>query len=502
MQGDSASVSSTNKSPATEALATSDLTVDGIPVSVGLEDFTINSQGASPTSLLFSGQTFQLGSSRLVASSTTLFLPATAPEISSVAFKGPLLESSGTSALIPQSSQVSTLILKGNTFLVNPSQIIASDLTVSLPSSLPANTATPIVVEDQTLSADSLQLIAPFTTIPLVSSTLQTAVLGGQTFIIEPSQIIAAGTTVTFPQATQLSSPSQLLPITVDGIAFSLDSAQAIIGSTTYPFSSGLAPTTVVEQSQTISIGSNGIGFAGTTIVVPTKQLQPTFTAFTQGDLTISVAPSEVVIDGTSLRIPLGAKPTTTLIGSQIVSIGPNGIGIASATIPLPTQTPLAITVDGISISVAPFEAVIDGTTFHLISVAVPITKVIDDQSISIGASGIGLASTTILVPTQIPSAMTVDGLIFSLAPSEALMSGTAYAIGPGAPTETIVAGVETLSIGPNGIGFPDTTVVAASATMTIGVEESVGAADRFTVGNWVLLEIVPMGLALVFALT
>ena len=118
-----------------------------------------------------------------------------------------------------------------------------------------------------------------------------------------------------------------------------------------------------------------------------------------------------------------------------------------------------------------PTEAIISGTTYPIGTEAIPKTTVINGQTVSFGPGGVGLPTTTVLVPNQTggaqPSVITAGGLIFSVNPTEAIISGTTYPIGAGATPETTVINGQTVSFGPGGVGLPTTTITPPSPETT-----------------------------------
>lgn len=63
-----------------------------------------------------------------------------------------------------------------------------------------------------------------------------------------------------------------------------------------------------VINRQTVSFGSEGVGLASTTIVIPPNAQSPPFSAVTAGDFTLSVNPTEAVIGGMTYPIGSAAK--------------------------------------------------------------------------------------------------------------------------------------------------------------------------------------------------
>jgi hypothetical protein len=222
--------------------------------------------------------------------------------------------------------------------------------------------------------------------------TPTTEVVSGVTVSIGPGGIgVGGSTTLTPPPAQQTQA------ITAGGITFSkIGSSLVVIGSSTFTVGPGATPTTDVYNGQTISIGPGGVGIGGsTTIAFPAQQTQ----AITAGGITFSeIGSSLVVIGSSTFTVGPGATPTTDIYNGQTISIGPGGVGIGgSTTIAPPAQQTQAITAGGITFSeIGSSLVVIGSSTFTIGPGATPTMDVFDGQTISIGPSGIGLASTTI----------------------------------------------------------------------------------------------------------
>jgi hypothetical protein len=120
--------------------------------------------------------------------------------------------------------------------------------------------------------------------------------------------------------------------------------------------------------------------------------------------VTITYDKSEAIVGSSTYRIGQGASQTFITVNGKTVSLGAGGVGLASSTIPPAkvTAAPLlsAVTVDGVSFSVDATEVVIGSSTFRIGSGAPTETTVINGKTVSIGPSGVGLGSTTVRPPT------------------------------------------------------------------------------------------------------
>lgn len=442
----------------------SSATIGKVPVVLRPQDVAIGSKtyehGSSPTSVVYNGETYSWDASHLVGAGVTVAFPSV-DSVPRVTAGGQVfsvfpsqLKASGRDIPLPNSPEPSPFVYKGQTFSVNPSQIIAPDTSITLP---PANKVTPFVYIDHSLSVDVSQFMARSTTIPL-SSGAGTVTYNGQVLTVKPSEIIGPSTTIALSAPDDSAvSPTAL---TTGGLTFSIGPSAAVIGSSTYSFVPGKAAATIMTHGEAVLVGSNGVQFGNVHVPIPT--ITPSFSTITQGDLTFSVAPSEVVVDGHTDEIHSDMTPITTVFDGHTISIGPKGVGLASTTIPLPTPKPsFSMATQGdLTFSVAPSKVVVQGKTYSIASKKAPITTAIDGQTMIIGPEGIHIEGTTVNLPViQTPISVTAGGLTFSIGATDAVISGTTYAIGTGAPLQTVVVGSQTIEIGSAGVVLPSTTV-------------------------------------------
>ena len=479
--------------------------------------------GSTPTSIFYKGQTYSWDVSHLVGAGTTIAFPSMEPSAPRVTAAGQVfsvfpsqLKVPGKNIPIPTIVTASPFVYKGQTFSVNPSQIIAPNTSITLP---PAKRVTPFVYIDHTLSVDASRFMARSTTIPL-SSGSGILTYNGQVLTIKPSKVIGPSTTIAL--SAQDDSAALPTAVTTGGLTFSIGPSAAVVGSSTYSFVPGKAPATIethgeailvgsngvqfknihipiptmtpsfsaitqgglafsiapskvvigshtdtissdmtpiitVVEGHTLSIGPHGVGLAGTIIPLPAPK--PSFSIATRGDITFSVAPSEVVVKDKTYSVASNKAPITTAINGERLTIGPKGIRIEGSTVNLPAiKTPTSITAAGLNFLVGATDVIISGTTYATGSGAAFQTVVVGSQTMGIGSPGAVLPSTTI-APKQTPTAIIAGGLTFSMDSTEAVINATTYAIGSGAVAKTIVKGSTTIILGTDGVALPSTTI-------------------------------------------
>ncbi len=454
------------------------------------------SEGETPPSVVINGQEFQLNPSQLTSPETTIALPR--PESSN---GSPLPQQQGAEAL------PTPLVVAGQTASVN------ADGAVAIGSQTVAAGANAITVGGTPLSLGPSGLVVGSKTIPPAKMTEASAVatIAGQAITPVPvgAGYVVAGSTV-----------AQGAPfVTISGTPVSLGVSGIVVGSETIqlpnipeaslvatiagqPITASPVRGAYVVAGSTITQGAPAITISGTpvslgqelivgssTVKIPPESVfnvagqvitaNPSgfilaaapsqlgslgsLTPITAGDMTFSVGSGVAVVDGATIGL---GNPTIKVLNGQTVSFGPGGIGLASTTIALPSAESFrAVTAGGVTFGLGQSVAVIDGSSFN---VAIPTTKVLNGQTISIGPSGIGLASTTIPIqnsPSN-PTPITAGGITFGLSPSIAVVDGTTFALNSNSPTtiKTLANG-QTISIGPSGIGFASTTIPIPSPT-------------------------------------
>ncbi len=473
----------------------SSITIGSVPVVLQPSNVVIGSNtfshGSSAAFAVYNDQTYSWDAKQFVGPGGTM---ATFPSATSVAPRitaggqvfsvvSSTLKAIGTDIAIPNNPSASPFMYQNQTFLVNPSQLVAPDMSITVP---PATTQpTPFVYNEQTFSVDNSQFVAPSVTIPL-SSGSGTVRYGTTVLTVDHTQIICPNTTITLTSVPQAGSPATPSAITTGGLTFSLGPAAAVITSSTYSFLPGQTPATATDQGQTVTLVSSGVHFGSIHVPIPTPS--PDYSIVTQGSLTFSVAPSAVVFNGQTDNIQAGMSPRTTTVNGQEISIGAQGVGLAGTILPLPSATnPSGYSVvsqGDLTFSVAPSAVVLDGQTNSIRSGMTPITTIVHGQTISIGPQGVGISNTTIPLPAPPPAfaIVTQSDLTFSVAPTEAVVRGSTFGIGPN-KTATIVLDGQTIGVGPSEIMFPGTTVNLPSATSNQPPAEVTADGLTFAVG-------------------
>ncbi|KAH8735581.1 hypothetical protein BGZ61DRAFT_526643 [Ilyonectria robusta] len=260
--------------------------------------------------------------------------------------------------------------------------------------------------------------------------------------------------------------------------------------------------TTVTVSRGIFTIYPTAVVGEGATVEKP----QPVGTAVTAltpttgsaGGLSVTVSGSDVVVDGTRMEIPpLG---TTTTVSGEAVSIGPGKVVVDGDTITFRAvggyQTDVVVTGGEMFTAVGQSIFVFHSTTLTYGPGIPEASEVVDDDTITIGPSGVIVDGTTIGGTSADATDTTYEivggATITKVSPSFAIIDGTTFTIGPKASKVTKVIGGETITIGPSGVvistmtlnypfGSSVVTTIEASATGsdTVPVET-----ERSKMGN------------------
>ncbi|KAK6075119.1 hypothetical protein SCUP515_06170 [Seiridium cupressi] len=244
-------------------------------------------------------------------------------------------------------------------------------------------------------------------------SKTSTVVVGTDTFVINPSEVIGAGATVRRPVAGGIFIPTATtttvagVEVVYTAIGSSAASGHSVFGVATIDgttFTLGVASSNVVVKGQTIMLGPVGIAFASQTIPVVTAAAAATESAVLGGEMLTAVGNSLAVIDGTTFTYRPGMSTLTEIVDGDTILIGPSGVSVHGMTLGGITAAPTATTyeiVGGATITeIGGSAVVVDGTTYSIGSgAASAVTTVIDGQTLTIGPSGVAMSSYTFAQP-------------------------------------------------------------------------------------------------------
>ena len=436
-------------------------------IAIGSKTFE---HGPSPTSVIYNGQTYSWDAKHLVGPGATMAFPSV-DSVPHVTVGGQVfsvfpsqLKASGTNIPLPTIAKVSPFVYKGRTFSINPSQIIAPDTSITLP---PARKATPFIYIDHSLSVDASNFMARSTTIPL-SSGSGTVTYNGQVLTIKPSEIIGPSTTVALSALDD--SAASPTAVTTGGLTFSIGPSAAVVGSSTYSFIPGKAPATVETNGEAVLVGSNGVQFKNVHVPIPTitpslAAITLNGLAFSIGPSKVVVDGHTDIIHSDMIPITTVIDGHTMSIGPKGV-----GLASTTIPLPAPKPS-FSMAIEGnITFSVAPSEIVVKDKTYSIASNKAPITTDIYGQMMVFGPKSIHIPGTTVSLPViQTPTSVGASDLSFSVGATDAGINSTAYAIGNGALLQTVVVGSSSMKAESAGVMLPPSAVQTGFSS-TLGI--------------------------------
>lgn len=242
-------------------------------------------------------------------------------------------------------SQTSIVTVGDGVFTILPTAVVGEGATVGKPQ--PVDTVTPAITPQSTVVGK----------VPVVVSGSE-AVIDGSTFTIPPAGTtaivngepvsIGAGTIVVHDQTfTFQPSRPQYTDVIVQGGEMITAAGQSIyvFHQTTLTYGSGISETTEVIDDDTITIGPSGVTIHGKTMGGPSALPSKTAYEIVGGATITRLSPSFVAIDGTTFTVGPGATTTTKVIGGETITIGPSGVSIASMTLSYPFGPTSVVTI-------------------------------------------------------------------------------------------------------------------------------------------------------------
>lgn len=277
-------------------------------------------------------------------------------------------------------------------------------------------------------------------------------------------------------------------------------SGQVIINDQTFSSLQPGATTTVTVDDGTFTIEPTAVIGEGATVLKPEPQgtavsvIQPTSTMV--GGLPVVLTGSEVIIDGSTFTIPPAG--TTTEVSDETVSIGAGKVVVGGQTLTFEAsggaQSDVVVAGGEMITAAGQSVYVFRQTTITYGPGISETTEVVDDDTITIGPSGIIVHGKTLggtAAETSETSFEIVGGAtITRLSPSFVIIDDTTFTVGPGATSTTKEIGGETVSIGPSGVtistltltypfGPTTVTTIKPSATGTDGLPIETDASDN-----------------------
>ncbi|RMZ77473.1 hypothetical protein DV738_g4388, partial [Chaetothyriales sp. CBS 135597] len=202
-----------------------------------------------------------------------------------------------------------------------------------------------IEVNDVSISVGDSSIVVGTQTIAIPTTGAATVRVGSELFTIEPSSLLASGTTVALGPLQQATAAYAAPPTTITaapGVIVVVQGSIAVVDGTTYAIGSDAAQTTISVSGQRIELGPSGVVLASTTIPANYATRGSGLVVESYEDLTFSVGATVAVVDGTTYAIGSGAATTHVTIDGQTVSFGPGGVGVEGKTTFKPTTVTTA----------------------------------------------------------------------------------------------------------------------------------------------------------------
>lgn len=288
---------------------------------------------------------------------------------------------------------------------------------------------------------------------------------GGQVLSVDPSGVTFQGKTYSIggPAMTLSNSIYTLVAEHESGVDADDDGQNrgglipaapdtlTIAGQTVVPKPTGMviAGSSVLPGGSAVTISNTPISLApsGVLVVGSSSFSLPPQSVFTVGVLPFIANPTGFVLNGATI-FPGGAAQT---VDGTRISLGQSGafeIGSTTISLPTPSFPPVisTLTVAGQTFTPNPTALSIAGTTISAGGPAVTVAGTI----ISLGPSGtliVGSSTIALLAPqTPLPSLPKIDGLSIDAQSSLAIVDGVT--ISPGAPGVTVDGSVVSLEAG------------------------------------------------------
>lgn len=230
-----------------------------------------------------------------------------------------------------------------------------------------------------------------------------TVTVRDQVFTIFPTAVVGLGSTITkpAPQATPPPAPAATSG-TLGGIPVIISGTQVVVDGTTMGIPR--EETTTSINGQRVVLGAGTVAVGRETLILPSPQ--PTHEIVTGGEMLTAIGTSLVVLHSTTITYGLDIAPNQTVINGETVLIGPRGVSLHGTTIGGPSANATATEyeiVGGITVGkVLPSLVVVNGATYAINEdgdLNNFETTVINNQTITIGPSGLVVSSQTLTYP-------------------------------------------------------------------------------------------------------
>jgi len=168
-----------------------------------------------------------------------------------------------------------------------------------------------------------------------IGRTAETQVVQGRTVVISPSGISFKnkGTGITYE--AKIPEPTGVI-VAGGELMTAIGKSVVVLMQTTITYGVGIAPQTETVDDDTVVIGPSDVVVHGTTIGGDRLGASQTKYDIVGGATLTQIGASKVVIKETTYTVGPGTGTTTTFVGGETITIAPEGITVATLTIPYP----------------------------------------------------------------------------------------------------------------------------------------------------------------------
>jgi len=318
-----------------------------------------------------------------------------------------------------QTGPNSAIIIGGTTVTPGSAPITLGGTTFSVPVS-----GGGIVVNGNTMTIPP----TPAATPPTVGG--QQVQAGSNGAIVVGTDVIIAGG----PAATIFGTVISALP----------GGSSVIVNGKTIPLAVAPAPTPPTVAGQTVQAGPNGAVIVGGTTITAGGP------AATLSGTVVSVLPggSSVIVNGKTIPLAVAPAPTPPTVAGQTVQAGPNGAVIVGGT--TITAGGPAATLSGTVVSVLPggSSIIMNGNTVPLAVAPAPTPPIVAGQTVQTGPNGAVIIGGTTITAGGPP--VTISGIIISVLPSGGglVIGASSTIVFPGAIPSAVNIGTDVLTYG------------------------------------------------------
>ena len=226
--------------------------------------------------------------------------------------------------------------------------------------------------------------------------------VGGGTFTIEPTAVVGEGVSIEKPSpATAPLTVPTPTSTNLDGISVVVSGSVAIVGGSRFHIPTSGVVTTMGHDR--ISVGPGAIVVGSETLTFDAAPHQNTDVVVAGGEMLTAIGQSVLVLHSTTLTYGVGITATSEVVDNDTVTIGPSGVVIDGTTLgglsAAITDTSMEIVGGATLTELGASLVVVDNKTFTAGPKAHEITTVYAGETITIGQEGIIVSGVTFTYP-------------------------------------------------------------------------------------------------------